>query len=47
MAAAEFRPIADNSTPEGRAKNRRIDVYVIPDGSSKFNIRSAASEGIR
>jgi chemotaxis protein MotB len=47
MSAAEFRPIADNSTPEGRSKNRRIDIYVIPDGTSKFNIRSAASEGIR
>lgn len=47
MAAGEFRPIADNSTPEGRAKNRRIDVYVIPDGTTRFNIRSAASEGIR
>lgn len=47
MAGAEYRPIADNSTPEGRAKNRRIDIYVIPDATTRFDIRSAASEGIR
>lgn len=43
MAAAEFRPIASNDTPEGRAKNRRIDVYVIPEKEGVFNIRAPAS----
>jgi chemotaxis protein MotB len=27
----EYRPLADNSTPEGRAKNRRIAVVVLSD----------------
>lgn len=29
--AGELRPLADNSTPEGRARNRRVDLTVRPD----------------
>jgi chemotaxis protein MotB len=28
--AAEFDPVADNSTPEGRAQNRRIEIMMMP-----------------
>ena len=27
---AEFDPVADNSTPEGRAQNRRIEIVLMP-----------------
>jgi len=29
-AFGEFRSVADNATPEGRAKNRRIEIVLVP-----------------
>jgi chemotaxis protein MotB len=46
MSAAQYRPIADNSTPDGRAKNRRIDIYVIPAAKNRLGFRGTASEGL-
>jgi len=44
MGASQYRPIADNATPEGRAKNRRVDFYVIPDPERRLEFRGTNSE---
>lgn len=31
VAHGEFQPVADNASPEGRAKNRRIAIVVLPE----------------
>ncbi|ADZ85612.1 flagellar motor protein MotB [Cellulosilyticum lentocellum] len=41
ISYGEYRPIASNDTPEGRAKNRRIDIILL---SSTFYEESQASK---
>jgi chemotaxis protein MotB len=41
----EFRPIADNATPEGRRMNRRVDLVVVQARSSVPVDPSAAPDG--
>lgn len=38
----EYRPIAENSTAEGRARNRRIAITILPDELAAADAQSAA-----
>ena len=39
---SDFSPIESNDTPEGRGKNRRIDIVLTPDMKEIFNILNSA-----
>jgi chemotaxis protein MotB len=39
---AEFHPVASNSTPEGRAENRRVDLVVLSRARINFAAQSPA-----
>lgn len=46
VAYGEFRPIADNATAEGKAKNRRIAITILPDELAGADLESKPAEQI-
>src|SRR5690606_7149529 len=49
MGYGEQRPIASNSTPEGKQKNRRVEIYLVPKGSVQSvsqGVYKSESEGL-
>ena len=38
----EYRPIASNDTPEGRAKNRRVELHIFYAGEEDGNLKAIA-----
>ena len=43
---SEFHPVASNSTADGRAENRRVDLVVLPRTRIDFSVPKLASTGM-
>ncbi|MFQ5636091.1 MAG: OmpA family protein, partial [Gammaproteobacteria bacterium] len=41
----EMRPVANNETPQGRARNRRIDVRIVPESSKVTDLAAVTFSG--
>lgn len=38
LASGPAMPVASNDTPQGRAKNRRVELYVFPMGEQRAGL---------